>query len=309
MRVRSLCHFLIIGLVLSACASTDSTLEKVAYDLARGGEGRGASASAKLQPFVDDIENLDLELALRVAQLYVGAKMAEAGFDGIEVIANLVYKEGENTVSSLANIVAPDLSLAEIRGLLRETDSMIQALSNRADVQSMNSSSLSACATRVCEKLREVRLTYGFRWLADAIAISTKETTFFDGSADFDRDQCITALEDNPNSLPVTLLQARLQFNAAALNDLDAEVLGDPTDVSSGIATGDAIDTGLDRSELTNASSINDLVAFVDDYQNVGQGDLIVDPDFNGVLGDESDGRTATAKVGDLCDYLESQAD
>lgn len=276
----SLCVF------LASCAGTEADLERARAYLEKGGAGNGARAADKVDNNLtpEKIESEKLSVVLRSARLFIGAKIAEAGFDSVDVITNLVYQEGDDTISALSSIVDSNASLATIRSLLQETDTIVTNILAREDVAAFDVLDATACAADadICGPLKSLYFVHGLRYLVESLAIATLETSFFED--EFSAEDCEQSFDGSENNLPVALLNARTQFNFA---DLDDNI-------------GNTID-----SEFTDDPDINTFIEFIDDVQTNDEFD--VDGDYDGVLGTETDGQSVVERIQDLCDYISGQ--
>lgn len=95
-KVFVLLSFFCIGLI--GCAGNESKLERARYLLGSGEPRDAIKAASEVESLV---ENATGEFRVEVVEVYSGALLSSAGFNGISMLVNILHREDEASVASV----------------------------------------------------------------------------------------------------------------------------------------------------------------------------------------------------------------
>jgi len=193
------------GVILSlgGCADEKSDLEQARYLLGKGDTADAQTALGILQPMLTSTSGED---KFETVRLYVGAQLQAAGFDGIKVIANIVYQDSNDIVSVLEKAIT---FTADAQSRIADASATVQAFilsadfTNSTNVQKKQGIYFQFGQTRMDEALRVLFTVSG---LSGTFDVNTCTANFQQSFAQF-------------NNINVDLTDAHTQFNASGIDD------------------------------------------------------------------------------------------
>lgn len=102
-KVIVLLSFFCIGLI--GCAGNESKLEKARYLLGSGEPSDAIKAASEVEGLV---ENATGEFRVEVVEVYSGALLSSAGFNGISMLVNILHREEGASVASVLRSIFDD---------------------------------------------------------------------------------------------------------------------------------------------------------------------------------------------------------
>lgn len=162
-----------LGILVAGCADREADLERARYLLARGDIGSATEALTYVSGIVTTgATDPDYFEAVR---LYVGAKIALAGFTPTQIVSAVIHPESTNTAKRLR----PALSNLQSDGATLLGEALTAA--NAA----AGTTAFSSQALRVQQ---DIQFNRGLVYFLRAIYVGLKDSTYLDNSsaADFD---------------------------------------------------------------------------------------------------------------------------
>lgn len=127
--VKTILSLLSLSFISVACAGVDADLERASYLLGKGGVANATAAASILAPYIEN-QTLSGEKALEAARLYAGAKMGEAGFDSITIVASIVFPGDESLLKILSDSIVEDLEDGAADFLTQALDALDAAIAS-----------------------------------------------------------------------------------------------------------------------------------------------------------------------------------
>lgn len=278
---------------VSACGGRKADLERARHLIATGRSSAAAEAAEILKSLLEDAEG---EEKLEVAELYSGALLSKAGFNGVSLIVNTIHRENNNVASTMRNVVEDvDTALDDIQTSVEILQNIVGTLHKedgnfapnleptvRDEVEAeYGFKRIEPDASYVqasVDRKKSMNYAMGISYLYRALYIILK-ITGFDQEDGFDFDNCIELLagaelgKEGVDAISLSLFRARAYLARA---DYDDQRLGDAKN--------------------------NKIISLVDDAQR-GTGNTAIDRDRNGFVGEASEDAGAKSRL--VCQYLE----
>jgi len=167
-------------IALPACAGVEADLETARYLLGKGGQENAARAADILEPRLK--ENPVSASDYEVIRLFAGAKMGEAGFDSVTIVASIVFPGEDSLIKILSDSIGDDLNA--------ETSTFLQEASDAID-EAIASAGFDSLSDRVQRGLQFQRALVD---LLKSMRVLIKVSDF--NSSAFTAENCQTALAD-----------------------------------------------------------------------------------------------------------------
>jgi len=214
---------LMAGLILAGCADADADLERARYLLGKGGVSNGAEAVAITEPYLTSNK---ASIKLEAYRLYVGGRLAQAGFDPIRVLAILVHKESSDIIALMKDAFATITD--DAKAFLIDAEAKLGTVIASADYRD-------DASLRIQQGLQ---LQYGFRAYMNSLRIFIKTSGLTSITTTFTQADCeATFSVTDANEGTADLKKANDRFSDGAGLDADNPIRESIADIQGVIDT------------------------------------------------------------------------